>query len=186
MQIALIVQPSWFDWLTVLAIVVGPVLALSAQRLLDMLREKKKAKENIFFAIMRHRGQWYHVERIQALNSIEVVFAGDKAVMTKWRAFIDHVRTPKPKEDDGAKNWDDNLDTAVCDLSQAIGNSLGYKLDLKQIRQGAYTPQLHSNIDTAQVAVWLNLAQALRTGELLVRVKEGADDADADVAAAGK
>ena len=42
------VLPSWFDWLTVAAIFLGPILALLAQRGLDLLREKNNRRAQLF------------------------------------------------------------------------------------------------------------------------------------------
>ena len=134
--------PTWFDYITLLAIVAGPVLALWIQRVLDKWRDKRRAKESLYFALMRHRAQWYHPERIQALNSIEVVFSDNKNVLSKWKSFMEHVKTAKPAASDqlALAVWNDNLDTVACDLYQAIGKTLNYDFDLKQIKQGAYIP----------------------------------------------
>jgi hypothetical protein len=35
--------PTWFEWLTVAAIILGPVLALWVQRVLDRIRERRAA-----------------------------------------------------------------------------------------------------------------------------------------------
>ena len=68
-------HPSWFDWITVLAIVVGPILALLAQRALDSLREEKR-RQKLYFTLMSTRAAWLSNEHVQALNSIDIVFAG--------------------------------------------------------------------------------------------------------------
>jgi hypothetical protein len=172
MQTSEMPHPTWFEFVTLVAILVGPILALFAQRVLDKLREKRRAKENLYFAIMRHRAQWYHPERIQALNSIEVVFADNNNVLAKWKAFVDQSGTAKPRDSAGMATWNENLETTLCDLYQAIGKSLGYDFDLRQIRQGAYIPQLHADLDQAQVLAWMGLASALSSGELKVRVND--------------
>jgi hypothetical protein len=45
-QVVQQVHPSWFDWITVSAIIVGPVMALFAQRALDWFRGKKIAESS--------------------------------------------------------------------------------------------------------------------------------------------
>lgn len=67
-------KPAWFDWLTVAAIVLGPVLALFAQRVLDRIREKKKQRVGLYLALMSTRAQPLVPAHVQALNSIDVVF----------------------------------------------------------------------------------------------------------------
>ena len=45
-----------FQWITIAAIIVGPVLALFAQRVLDNIRETKKRKHALFHALLTSRG----------------------------------------------------------------------------------------------------------------------------------
>jgi hypothetical protein len=66
--------PTWFEWLTVAAIVLGPILALFAQRVLDRLREQQKQRVNLFMTLMSTRAAFLSPVHVQALNSIVVVF----------------------------------------------------------------------------------------------------------------
>jgi hypothetical protein len=68
------VHPSWFDWITVAAIVVGPVLALAAQRMLHRIREKKNRRADLYLTVMGLRATWLHHDSVRAFNSIDTVF----------------------------------------------------------------------------------------------------------------
>ncbi len=47
--------PSWFNWLTVAAIILGPILAVISQRVIDALREKHSRRAQVFFTLMSTR-----------------------------------------------------------------------------------------------------------------------------------
>jgi hypothetical protein len=66
-QVVQQVHPAWFDWITVGAILLGPVLALFSQRVLDNLREKKKRRVELYQTAMAYRNMWLHADSIRAL-----------------------------------------------------------------------------------------------------------------------
>jgi hypothetical protein len=66
------------DWLTIAAIMLGPILALGAQRVLDSLRETHKRRVGLFFTLLTTRMSPLAPNHVQALNSIDVIF--DRAV----------------------------------------------------------------------------------------------------------
>jgi hypothetical protein len=88
------VHPSWFDWITVAALMLGPVFALFAQRLLDFLREKKNRRVNLYQTVMSLRAVWLNPDSVRALNSIDTIFdkPSDKPVREAWTAVIARAR----------------------------------------------------------------------------------------------
>src|SRR5712692_8029594 len=86
--------PTWFEWLTVGAIILGPVLALLAQRVLDFIREKKKQRVDLFLTLMSTRMAPLAPAHVQALNSIDVVFnrRGDRKIREAWRNVLAKIR----------------------------------------------------------------------------------------------
>src|SRR5262249_39219782 len=131
-QIVQQVHPSWFDWITVTAIVVGPIIALFSQRILDLLREKKQLRVNLYMTVMGLRGKWLHVDSIRALNSIDTVFDkdddSDKSVRSAWADVIKHVYVRRPDwetEQDAARAWDNKLLDLRVDLYQQMGAAIG-------------------------------------------------------------
>src|SRR5712692_4084551 len=99
MQNATPMLPTWFDWLTVVAIVAGPILALLAQRLIDRLREKKERRVRLFMTLMSTRATQLAPDHINALNSIDVVFSSgrDKRIRDAWHAVLKHLETDVSK-----------------------------------------------------------------------------------------
>jgi len=82
------------NFLTIVAIVVGPIIALQLQRMLDRAREARNRKLSVFKALMSYRATALAPAFVQALNLIDVEFDGDneldKAVRNAWKVLLDH------------------------------------------------------------------------------------------------
>jgi hypothetical protein len=161
------VHPSWFDWITVAAIVLGPILALLTQRALDWLRSKEDRREKLYFTLISTRAQWLSNEHVQAVNSIDVVFADDKNIRALWRKCLEHLAT-----DEKAAGWNDTLIDLRVDLYQAIGNKLGYRYTTDYLKRGIYFPKHHGLIFEDQAKLLRGLATAVETGRLKVELAD--------------
>jgi hypothetical protein len=89
--------------LTIVAIVVGPILALGAQRVLDRIREKKKRRMDIFLTLMTTRASPLAPNHIQALNSIDVIFLPKHFTDLEQDQLLARQRLLKVVTDDGIK-----------------------------------------------------------------------------------
>lgn len=170
------VHPSWFDWITVLAIVAGPVLALFAQRALDFLREKKKQRIRLYFTAMALRGFWLHQDSVRALNSIDTVFdkKKDKPVRDAWAGVIKHAYTKRPPDSDpvGQQTWDNRLFDLRVDLYQVLGKAVGYDHTIDYIKNQSYTPQAYGDLELEQMLLRRGLLKVISDDGLKVVLKE--------------
>jgi hypothetical protein len=144
------VHPSWSDWITVGAIVLGPILALFAQRLLDWMREKRSVRLNLYLTVMSYRAIWIHLDSLKALNSIDAVFdrKKDQPIREAWGAVIAHASTPRPDwntDQEAARRWDSRLLDLRSDLYQLLGKAVGYDHSVDYIKTHMYYPDYHSN-----------------------------------------
>jgi hypothetical protein len=172
-QIVQQVHPSWFDWLTVLAIVVGPILALLTQRLLDWIREKKQRRVQLYLTVMSLRATWLHPDSVRALNSIDTIFDGesDSDVRKAWSAVIAFARTPQPDfrvQRDQALAWNDHLVDLRVDLYQLLGVAVGYNHTVDYIKTQFYNPQLHQDIEQELSQIRKQFAKAITDDGLKV------------------
>lgn len=170
-------HPSWFDWITVAAIVLGPILALSAQRALDALREKRKQRLQLYFTAMSWRGFWLHQDSVRALNSIDTVFdkKKDKPVRDAWEAVVKHANTKRPLDSDqpGQQAWDQKLFDSRVDLYQILGRNVGYEHSIDYIKHQTYIPQLYGDAELELMAIRKGFAKAITEQGLKVVVKQG-------------
>ena len=84
------------DVFTISAIVIGPIAALTIQRLLDRYREEGRRQRDIFRTIWATRSfpgrlQYRHVE---SLNLVGLDFANRPNVINAWKEYLDMLNTP--------------------------------------------------------------------------------------------
>jgi hypothetical protein len=161
-----VMQPSWYEYITIAAIVLGPVFALFAQRALDWFRERERREKQLYFTLMSTRFVFNSIEHVQALNSIDVVFAKDENIRDLWKKCMNHLFT-----DEGTPGWQDKLATLRTDLYQAIGNKLGFRYTTEYIKNGIYFPTRHVNTLVNQEKVLGGFAKAIENGVLKVKVE---------------
>src|ERR1700722_12985746 len=105
--------PGWFDWITVAAIVLGPILALLTQRGLDHIREKKHRRLLLYMTLMSTRATGVAPDHVNALNSIDVVFSdkNDQEVRDAWHKVLAHLGA-----DANTAGWQEKLNDLKVDL----------------------------------------------------------------------
>ena len=73
------------DWITVIAVIAGPILAVQAQKFVESFREKKQRRSAIFKTLMSTRAERLHREHVQALNMIDIEFYGRRLFGTRYQ-----------------------------------------------------------------------------------------------------
>jgi uncharacterized protein DUF6680 len=164
-------KPSWFDWLTVAAIVLGPVLALLSQRLLDLTRQRKEQRLRLYFTLMSTRALQLSPNHVQALNSIDIVFGRsskkDQTIREKYRAWLEQMG--KDTKSDG---WLERGNDLKVELYQAIGAAVGFTFSIDYLKRQAYLPVAHSDWDTQARQIQTALAQAVTADGVKVEIVE--------------
>lgn len=86
---------------------------------LQVATEKRNDKMRIFQCLMTHRATgWVHPEAVNALNSIDIVFASSEAVRKQWHILYEkYGREISPPE----------VHLAQCKLLELMAHNLGYK-----------------------------------------------------------
>ena len=93
------------DWVTVIAVILSPLLAVQAQKMIETLREKRNRRIKIFKTLMSTRGERLSRDHVQALNMIDIEFYGrrffgirfqrrsEKAVTNAWKNYNDNLNS---------------------------------------------------------------------------------------------
>lgn len=110
------------DILNLIAIIIGPMLAVFIGQCLQNRSEKRKDKMQIFKTLMTARIYGWTVESVHALNVIDIVFAEDEKVRAAWKDLNDKYRITNPDNQHLEK-----IVQAQYKLLEAISDSLGYK-----------------------------------------------------------
>ncbi len=146
----------WIAITSVLAILLSPLVALEIQKRLDDRRSERERKLTVFRRLMTTRATDIAPTHVEALNSIEVVFYAtkgpDKKVLDAWRIYINHTNTGMG-EGDTANRWVDKRRELLVDLLYEMGQNLGYDIDKVTIKNNAYYPKGHFEMETEQHAL---------------------------------
>lgn len=137
------------DLLMLIAVLLGPILAVQAQRLVDKLRETRNRKLYIFKTLMATRAANLSAEHVQALNMIDVEFPERgrwKQTVHAWRGYFDQLNVATGSPEDTAR-WEERRVDLMTDLLYAMGKALGYEFDKVKYKRGIYAPQGHVRIE---------------------------------------
>ena len=115
---------SCLEIINIIALIFIPVFAVWLGFFLQERAEKRKDKMEIFKTLMTTRIYGYTIDRVNALNVIDVVFADDKKVRDAWKDLLDKYSVDLDKAD---QQQTEKIKKANYKLLEEISNSLGYK-----------------------------------------------------------
>jgi hypothetical protein len=163
------------EWITVAAIVLGPILAVQVQKLIERTTEEKRERFFIFKTLMRSRGNIMSREHVDALNMIPLVFSKknetDAQVRRKWEIYLNHLNSPYPVDGTEAVKLAFGKDNLKCliDLLIALAKAFGYQFDEEDINR-VYSPIGHNQEAQENQAIRLLSLQLLR-GNLALKTQ---------------
>jgi hypothetical protein len=159
------------EWLTLLAIIVGPMAAVWVTREVDKRREDHNRRMYVFKTLMRTRRATVHPDHVGALNLIELEFSEDKDVMAAWRVLFNHFGTEHPRKSDELvapemelqektlrderfhKRLYGERTSALTRLLHSMAKALDFKVEQLEIFEGGYNPQGWQDTEMEQAAV---------------------------------
>lgn len=151
------------NWSVILATLLGPVLAVQAQKAIERARERRSRKSLVFHQLMSSRAARVSPEHVQALNMIDLAFYGqhifgihrrsksEQSVIAAWREYHDHLNTKVV--DDALRIWHINGDELFINMLFAMAGDVGYKFDRVQLKKGSYSPIAHGELEDQQSAL---------------------------------
>ncbi len=164
--------------ITVVAIVLGPIFAVQAQKIIEKIREKKQRKLYIFRTLMATRAARVSQEHVQALNMIDIEFYGkqifhkrwqskkEKDVVDAWKEYLDHLNTHQ----ESLSFWVENGHNLFTKLLQKIADDVGYEFDNVLLKKGVYWPKAHSDNEEYFLMVREGIKKII-SGELSLPVR---------------
>jgi hypothetical protein len=148
----------------VIATVMGPILAVQAQKYLERHRDQKRAKDTIFRVLMATRASRLTPEHVQALNGIELAFYGgaekEKKVREAWKAYHNHLND-KSYQPDRTAEWIVRQVDLFIDLLHEMAVCLGYDFDKTHLKSSWYSPEAHGTIEQELNVIRGGLAEIL-------------------------
>jgi len=153
------------DWVIAGCTLLGPVLAVQAQKWVEGFREKKARRLTIFRTLMATRATNLSPAHVEALNAVPIDFYKDKPVMDAWEEYFMHLTT----EPAGNPSWGQRRIDLFVKLLVLIGSRVGYRFNVAQMNR-IYFPNAHSELDADQDFVRKSIV-ALFKGDKVFQLK---------------
>ncbi len=81
------------NWVMIFAIVMGPILAVQVQKILEGIKEGKERRIRVFKDLMATRASALAYQHVVALNMVGLEFHDKKytKVLNAWTTYLDHL-----------------------------------------------------------------------------------------------
>lgn len=167
------------DWIVIGATIMGPILAVQAQKALETIRERQNRKMNLFTQLMATRAARLSAAHVQALNLIDIVFFGDsiygfrrrsskeQAVLDAWKEYHDNLGEGADMPEMQQQAHYSKRNELFLNLVHAMSQDVGFKFDRVQLKRGAYSPMAHEELEEDQRAMRKAMIGALTGGSSL-------------------
>jgi hypothetical protein len=122
--------------MNIIAVILGPIIAIVITLLYQSHKEKREAKFKLFLNLMAHRkSNPPTFERVNSLNLIDVVFADHPKVLQLWHEYYDllHIQPPN------FELWEHKHIDMLSEMAQALGYKKLKQTDIEKF----YTPVAH-------------------------------------------
>lgn len=162
------------EWLTIIAALLGPILAVQAQKLVEARRAKRGERDWVFRTLMATRAARLSPDHVRALNMIDLAFYGSKflgfhyqrpaakAVSEAWKDYFDCLNTDMSGfTQDQHLRLNESRDEKFIDLLSSMAIAQNYEFDKVHLKRSMYNPQLHADIDADQRIIREGLASVL-------------------------
>lgn len=144
----------------IFATLVGPILAVQAQKAIERATERKNRKVWVFHSLMATRSARVSPEHVRALNMIDLAFYGKRtfghhrrskaeaSVLDAWHEYLDHLDTKYV--DSEFQLWLAKGEELFVNLLSALAQDVGFRFDRVRLKKGAYSPVAHGELEREQ------------------------------------
>lgn len=157
------------DWVMISAVLLGPILAVQAQKIVEDFKDRHNRKFYIFRTLMATRATTVSPDHVTALNMIDMEFSKDKKkekpIVEAWKTLLSHYEDvpalPSETATEAEKNQYITQSTIWCGASQgklvdllyAMSNYFKYGFDKVHLEKSVYYPKGMSDIELELRAV---------------------------------
>jgi hypothetical protein len=165
------------EWLIVASTLLGPVLAVQAQKWVERASATTLRREQVFTTLMATRQARLSPEHVRALNSIDLAFYGRRvfghvwrgakaqAVVNAWRDYHAHLSLPperRPQNEAQGQGWNATADELFINLLDCLARSTNHQFERSQLKLGSYSPEAHGAVELEQQAIRKGLLDVLQ------------------------
>ena len=155
------------DWLMISAVLAGPIVAVQLTRFVDQQKEQRDKKLQIFKTLMATRAYAISPQHVEALNRIDLEFSTkhkkERSVVYAWKQYLDLLGDKDLSRD----QWNTKRIDLLVDLLHCMAEVLDYEFDKTHIKNSAYAPVAHGDIEDQQTAIRLGVIDVLEGKRVL-------------------
>jgi len=155
------------DWLMIVAVLLGPIIAVRLTRYLDNKKEIRERKLNIFKTLMVTRAYTVSWDHVMTLNQIDLEFnkrnKKEKEVIDAWKAYLDLLGN----KDISGEQWTIKRVDLLVELLHKMALVLNYDFDKTHIKNSSYSPMVHGEIEDQNTALRKGLIEVLEGKRVL-------------------
>lgn len=155
------------EWLIVAGAVLGPILAVQVQKLVEALSAGKIRREQVFTTLMATRQARLSPEHVGALNSIDLAFYDTgvwairwrpqsfQEVRSEWSIYRRHLSLPAdaPAGPAAEALFQGRAEELFVNLLVKMAVCVGYKFNREELQTGSYSPRAHGELERQQLGV---------------------------------
>jgi hypothetical protein len=149
------------DGLMILAVLIGPIVAVQLTRYLDNNKEVRERKLQVFKTLMATRAYTISWDHVVALNRIDLEFdknnKKEKAVIEAWKEYLDLLGN----KEISAEQWAIKRLDLLVELLHKMAQVLDYDFDKTHIKNSSYSPVAHGAIEEENRALRKGLIELL-------------------------
>jgi hypothetical protein len=157
------------DWLTVVATLLSPLIALQVSELIARRRQKREEQIQIFKTLMATRASSLDQRHVESLNMIDVIFSAntrtEKQIRHLWKQYLDHLGDKTYSRE----SWRNRQLELQVDLLHAIAIHLGFDFDKTHIKNQCYHPEGYGHLEDDQQQIRKSL-KAILSAEKPIRM----------------
>jgi uncharacterized protein DUF6680 len=138
------------DGFMILAVLIGPIVAVQLTRYLDNRKEVRERKLQVFKTLMATRAYTISWDHVVALNRIDLEFdknnKKEKAVIEAWKEYLDLLGNKGIT----GEAWVVKRIDLLVELLYKMALVLDYDFDKTHIKNSSYSPKVHGEIEDEQ------------------------------------
>jgi hypothetical protein len=150
------------DLAIVFATLVGPVLAVQAQKWVERGRELNNRRITIFRTLMATRAASLSPAHVEALNAIPIEFYGRRKafreVVEAWKSYLDYLSQKGVNPD----VWVQKRQDLFIELLWRLASCLGYSFTKLELEREVYSPLAHATIESQNEAIRIGLSRIFK------------------------
>ncbi len=136
------------DWITVVALVVGPALAVGLQLVVSWRARIRGPRVAILQSLLAYRTDPFNAERVKALCLIDLVFHNVPAVRDKWKEYHRVLNDPNVfKQHNFSETLMNSQNAMIAEMAKHLG--YGKEIGIQEIAR-TYAPKQYELDTNAQ------------------------------------